>query len=75
MVGKALSVAVGGMECVRGERSRHDPLVVWLVDVLVDTGMVQTAVDPVDGRVGEEEEEGKLKVVVPESRALIHCVV
>lgn len=75
VIRKTLSVAVGGVERVRGERSRHDPLVVWLVDVLVDTGMVQTTVDPVDGRVGEEEEEGKLKVVVPESRALIHCVV
>lgn len=56
MVRKTLSVAVGGVESVRGEGSRHDPLVMRLVDVLVDAGVVETAVNPVDSRVGEEEE-------------------
>lgn len=75
VVGQTLSVAVGGVERVRGEGSRHNPLVVWLVDVLVDAGVVQTTVDPVDGRVGEEEEERELQVVVPESRALVYGIV
>lgn len=32
-----------------------DPLVVWLVDVLVDAGVVLETVDPVDEEIGEEE--------------------
>jgi len=75
VVGKALGVAVGGVERVRGEGRGHDPLVVRLVDVFVDAWVVETAVDPVDGRVGEEEEERELQVVVPESWALVYGVV
>ena len=75
VVGEALGVAVGGVEGVRGERRGHDPLVVWLVDVLVDAGVVQAAVNPVDAQVGEADEEGNLGVVIPSSRAVFGAVV
>ena len=65
VVRQRLGVAVQRVEGVRGKGRGHDPLVVRLVDVLVDAWVVQTAVDPIDQRVGEEEEEGELQVVVP----------
>ena len=65
MVGQRLCIAVQRVEGVRGKGCGHDPLVVRLMDVLVDARVVQTAVDPVDQRVGEGEEEGELQVVVP----------
>ena len=43
-----------------GERSRHDPFVVRLVQSLVNAGVVQTTMNPVDEEVGEEEEEREL---------------
>lgn len=48
VVWKTLSIAIERVESVRGKGSGHDPLVVWLVDVLVDAGMVKSTVDPVD---------------------------
>jgi hypothetical protein len=39
------------------QRERTDPLVVGLVDVLVDERVVLDSVDPVDSNVGEQEEE------------------
>ncbi len=70
VVGHRLGVAVERVERVRGERRRHDPAVVRLVQVLVHQRMVQPAVDPVDEEVGEGEEERELRVVVPRARAL-----
>lgn len=75
MVWQTLSITIKGVECVGGKRCGHNPLVVWLVDVLVDAWVVEAAVDPVDARVGEEQEEGKLGVGVPLSRALLCRVV
>ena len=35
-----------------GDAGKHtNPLVVWLVDVLVDAGVVLEAVDPVNGNI------------------------
>ena len=75
VIGQTLGIAVQWMESVRGIGSRHDPLVVWLVDVLVNERVVEIAVNPVDERVGEEEEKGKLHVVVPQSRTLVDRIV
>ena len=70
VVGHALQVAVHWVEGVRGVRRRHDPLVVRLVEALVDERVVQAAVDPVDEEVGEGNEDGELQIVVPESGPL-----
>lgn len=58
VVGQRLRVAIERVERVRGKRSRYEPLVMRLVDVLVQSRVVLEPVDPVDARVGEDEEEG-----------------
>lgn len=65
VVRQRLSVAVERVESVRGEWRRHDPLVVRLVQLLVNHGVVQAAVNPVDEEVGEADEEGELEKQVP----------
>ena len=75
VVGQALRIAVHGMESVRGERRRHNPFVVGLVQRLVDALVVQTAVDPVDAKVGEADKQRKLQPVVPGSWTLLCRVV
>ena len=55
VVRQALSEAVQRVEGVAGERARDLPLVVRLVD-LVDEGVVQPPVDPVDDKVREHDE-------------------
>jgi len=64
VVGHALAVAVERVEGVTGERRRHDPFVVRLVQTLVEDRVVQGAVDPVDAEVCEEDEERELQPVV-----------
>ena len=56
VVGERLEVTVDWVESVGGEGGGNDPLVVWLVDVLVDEGVVFQSVDPVDAVIGAEEE-------------------
>lgn len=46
------------------ERGRHDPFVMRFVESLVNLGVVQGSVDPVDEEIGEEDEKGELQVVV-----------
>lgn len=75
VVGEALGVAVERVERVGCVGRGHDPLVVRLVQVLVDARVVQPAVDPVDAEVGEAEEERELQDVVPPAGALVHRVV
>lgn len=70
VIGHALQVAVHWVEGMRSVRRRHDPLVVRLVEALVDERVVQAAVDPVDEEVGEGNEDGELQIVVPESGPL-----
>jgi hypothetical protein len=65
VVRHTLEVAVERVEGVRGVRGRHDPLVVWLVQRLVYEGVVQTAVDEVNPKVGKDEEDRELKPIVP----------
>ena len=65
VIRKPLSEPVKGMESVGGKGSWHNPLVVRLVQPLVDQWVVQVSVDPVDAVVREAEKEGELKKVVP----------
>ena len=65
VVWHTLRVAVKRVECVGCEWSWHNPLVVWLVEVLVDQRVVKSTVDKVDEEVGEEQEQRDLQKVVP----------
>ena len=56
VVGAGLQKAVHGVEGVAGERGRHLPGVVGLVQVLVHQAVVQEAVNPVVAGVGESDE-------------------
>lgn len=60
-----LRKAVKWVESVRRKRCRHNPLVVWLMQLLVNGWVVKTAVDPIDEEVGEDEEEWELEPLVP----------
>ena len=64
VVGQALAPAIDWVKGVTCVGCWHDPFVVWLVERLVHTWMVEAAVDEVDEAVGEEEEEGELEEVV-----------
>ena len=75
VVGDALRKPVDGVESVAGVGRRHDPLVVRLVQVLVDGRVVKTAVDPVDAEIGEHDEERELEEVVPPAGPLGRRVV
>lgn len=64
VVRNALRPAVDRMEGMRGIGSGHDPFVVWFVESLVDKGMVQPPVNPVNEEVGKGDEEGELQNAV-----------
>jgi len=64
VVGKTLHKAVYRMESNRGVGGWHDPLVVRLMQMLIDQRVVQTAVDEVDAEIGEDQEHGELQPVV-----------
>lgn len=64
VVWDTLGPAIERVEGVRGIRARHDPLVVRLVQGLVDAGVVQATVDPVDEEIGKADEEGDLEEAV-----------
>ena len=65
MIGERLGEPVQGVEGMRGEWRRHDPLVMRLVQVLVHPWVVQAPVDPVYEAVGKEDEERELGNVIP----------
>jgi len=75
VVGGTLEEAVDGVEGDGGVGRGHDPLVVRLVQGLVDGRVVQAAVDEVDEGVGKEDEEGELQEVVPHAGPGIKGVV
>ena len=56
----ALGKTVYWMESVAGERRRHDPFVMRFVECFVDTWVVQATMDPINAKVGENEEEREL---------------
>ena len=70
-----LEEAVDGVEGHGGVRGWHDPLVVRLMQGLVNRGVVQAAVDEVDEAVGEDEEERELEHVVPHAGSVVERVV
>lgn len=75
MVGDTLGPAIQRMESVGREGTRHDPLVVGLVQLLVDQGMVQASVNPVDEEVGKCDEDGELQDAVVWERFLFKGIV
>lgn len=58
VVRQRLRIPVHRVERVRRKRCGHQPLVVRLVDVLVQSRVVLEPVHPVDAKVGKEQEEG-----------------
>lgn len=60
VVGHTLGPAIQRVESMRGVRARHDPLVVRLVQRFVDARVVQAAVDPVNAKIGERDEQWEL---------------
>lgn len=64
MVWHTLAPAVEGMECIAGIRRGDNPLMMGLVKTLVDKGMVETSMDPVDTEVGKRHEQRELEIVV-----------
>jgi len=75
VVRQALHEAVDGVEGHGRIGGWHDPLVVRLVQMLIDEGVVQAPVDEVDDEIGEEEEQWELSQVVPQPRAVYVRVV
>jgi len=75
VIWKRLGEAIERVESVAGVRRGHDPLVVGLVKCLVDHGVVQTSVNPIDEEVGKENEERKLEVVVEREGSFVESVV
>lgn len=71
----ALGETIDRVESMTCIWSRHDPLVVWLMECLVDHGMMQPAVYEVNEEVGEEYEEGELEIVVQIEWCLGGCIV
>lgn len=70
-----LRESVERVERVGSVGRRHDPLVVRLMQRLIDRRVVQPAMDKVDPEVGEDEEEGDLEEVVPCAGALGGAIV
>jgi len=66
VVRDALCEAVEWMEGVGCEWRRDNPLMVRLVEVLVDALVVQAAVDPVNEAIREGDEEWELQDIVPQ---------
>lgn len=64
MVWHTLSKPIQRVEGMAGIRSRHDPLVMGLVQCLVNLGMVQTPVDPINAQIGEADKQRELQDVV-----------
>jgi hypothetical protein len=56
VVWNTLAVSIKGVESMAGERSRHDPFVMRLVQRLVYQWMMQSSVNQVDEAVGEHDE-------------------
>lgn len=69
MIWNTLRKAIQRMERVTGKRRRHDPLMMRLVQALVQQFAVQATMDPVNEEIRKHDEEGYLEDVVrPERR-------
>lgn len=62
VVRQTLSPSIDRIECIRRKRGGDDPFVMPFVHKAIDKRVVLEAVDEVDGRVGEEDEEWVLEV-------------
>ena len=60
---------------MRGKRRGHDPLMMWLMQRLVDSWVMKSAMDEVDEEIREDEERGELREVVPRPWTLLGGVV
>ena len=70
-----LREAIHGVEGVTGVRGRHYPFVMRFVQRLVDFGVMQAPVDPVDTQIREENEQWELKEVVKSGRSIGRSIV
>lgn len=70
VVRNGLREAVEWVESMRRKWSRHNPLMMRLMQRLIDLWVVQAAVNEVDEEVGKEEKEWELEPLVPCSWAL-----
>jgi hypothetical protein len=53
----------------------HDPLVVRLMQALVEDWMMETTMDPIYEKIGEHDKERELEKVVPQPWAIFGLVV
>jgi len=65
VVWNALRITIKRMECMARIGSWHNPLVMWLVEVLVDEWVMKAPVDQVDEAICECNKERELEEVVP----------
>ncbi len=65
VVWDGLREAVKWVESMRRERRRHNPLVVRLMQRLINSRMMQTPMNQVDEEIRKEQEERKLEPLVP----------
>lgn len=75
VVWNRLRKSIKRMECMRCIRRRHNPLVMWFMQRLVNQRMMQASMDQVNPEIGKEQEYGELSVVVPCSGALLSGIV
>jgi hypothetical protein len=60
---------------IAGKWSGHNPFVMSLVKVLVNARVVQPAMDPVNAKVAEQDEERELENIPPCARPFLSGVV
>ena len=65
-----LRKTVHGVEGVASVRRGHNPFMVRLVQRLINHGMMQSSVDPVDAQIREKNEQRELKIVVESKRSV-----
>lgn len=65
MVRQTLRITIERVERVAGVGCGHNPLVVRLVETLVDQRMMKSTMNQVDETIRERDEQRELEVVVP----------
>lgn len=70
MIGYTLRKSVEWMKRMASVRCGHDPLMVRFVKSFVDFRMMQAPVDPIDEKIGEQDEERELEIVVQAERGI-----
>lgn len=64
VVRERLQVSVNGVKRVRRKWRRHDPLVMRLMQTLVQKRVVQSTVDRIDSKVGECDKKRVLQIEI-----------